>query len=152
MRHPLLFFALLSAACMAPGSPLSMRPSSPPTFDLPQTYRPTSPLGTMMSPLDKKRVAVVGAGGDLGALIFGLLQRASALYECGLSTKLAPRAVCATSFGSGALNSRLGSAFKLAVATEDKVALTDLGSAESMTRRVTNFDYIVTPTEWRLSR
>jgi hypothetical protein len=131
---------------------LSMRPSSVSAPSLPQTFRPRSPLGTMRRPLDKSRVAVVGAGGDLGASIFGLLQRASALYECGLSTKTAPRAICATSFGSGALNSRLGGAFKLAVATEDKVALTNLQSVEALGRRLANFDYVVLPVEWGLSQ
>lgn len=131
---------------------LSMQPLPQSMQSLPQNFRPTTPLGTMQRPLDKSRVAVVGAGGHLGATIFGLLQRASALYECGLSQKTAPRAISATAFGSGALNSRLGGAFKLAVATEDKIALTDLLSTEALGRRLNNFDYVVLPCEWALSQ
>ncbi|GMI17723.1 hypothetical protein TrLO_g14827 [Triparma laevis f. longispina] len=106
----------------------------------------------MLLPRERSRVAVVGPGGNLGSLIFGLLQRASSFYETGVSNNVSPRGITATAFGSGRLNQKIGSSFKLAVATEDKIALTNLLDVESIKRRLTNFDYVVTPIEWHLTQ
>jgi shikimate 5-dehydrogenase len=38
-----------------------------------------APKGCAAKPFDKKKIAVFGAGGYLGAVVFGFLQRAASL-------------------------------------------------------------------------
>ena len=80
------------------------------------------------------------------------MQRASGLFETGISANISPRGITATAFGSGLLNKKLGSSFKLAVATEDKIALTNLLDSESVRRRVLSFDYVVCASEFHLTQ
>ncbi|KAK7235705.1 hypothetical protein SO694_00067012 [Aureococcus anophagefferens] len=63
------------------------------------------------TPIMKRRVAVVGAGGKAGSMVFGAVQRAAQTFDAGLA---APRALCGAARGSRALNSVLGSSFVLA--------------------------------------
>lgn len=62
------------------------------------------PKGCAARPFEKKNVAVFGAGGYLGAIIFGFLQRAGALYGTGIAGTSSPRAICATGPSSAAIN------------------------------------------------
>lgn len=51
---------------------------------------------------------VFGAGGNLGATLFGFLQRAGSIYGTGLGGVETPRAICATGVGAESLNKLLG--------------------------------------------
>lgn len=108
--------------------------------------------GCAKIPFEKKRLAVIGAGGSLGATVFGLLQRASALYGTGLAgaERNCPRGVCATNLGAGALNRVLTSSFKLAYAPENLLRLTDMTSVSYLTRTLNNMDAVILGTEYEL--
>ena len=106
--------------------------------------------GSAAKPYDKKKVAVVGAGGYLGACIFGFLQRAGSLYGTGIAGINSPRAITATSAGSQSLNGVLGKNFVLAQADESFVKLTDMTSVESIRSRVKGFDVVVLATLYTL--
>jgi hypothetical protein len=45
----------------------------------PATSLPLAPKGCAAKPFEKKKIAVFGAGGYLGAVVFGFLQRAASL-------------------------------------------------------------------------
>ena len=54
---------------------------APSNRDIVSISRPLllAPKGCAAKPFDKKKIAVFGAGGDLGAVVFGFLQRAASL-------------------------------------------------------------------------
>ena len=81
-------------------------------------------LGSARMWSDRERVAVTGAGGSLGADVFGQLQRAAPnnIFS-GLGD---PRGVVGTNIGSTALNKRLGGAYVLAFAPESLLRLCPL--------------------------
>lgn len=99
--------------------------------------------GSAAKPFEKKRVAVFGAGGYLGATIFGFLQRASSIYGTGLGGSASPRAICATAVGSVSLNKIINQTFKLAYAGEDLVRLTNMQDVEHIKERLKGFDAAV---------
>jgi hypothetical protein len=68
------------------------------------------PKGSAARPLAKKKVAVLGTGGYLGALTFGFLQRASSLFGTGLG---GVRAIGGTADTSVRLNRALSKHFIL---------------------------------------
>lgn len=113
---------------------------------------PTVVKGSAAKPYEKKKVAVFGAGGYLGACIFGFLQRAGSLYGTGIAGINSPRAVTATAFGSQNLNGVLGKNFILAQADESFVKLTDMKSLESIRSRVRGFDAVVLATRYTLEK
>ena len=121
---------------------------SQPTLPL----KPVS-LGSASSPLQKKHsVCVIGGGGVVGAYVFGYLQRCSSLPLTGISSvNGSPRCVCRTPKGSAELNSCLSRAFKLAVATEDKIRLVDGWEGEGL-KKVLNSDYVVMGTRYDLRK
>jgi hypothetical protein len=117
------------------------------------SYSPSNPIvvkGSAAKPYEKKKVAVVGCGGYLGACIFGFLQRAGSLYGTGIAGINAPRAITATAAGSQSLNGVLGKNFVLAQADESFVKLTDMTSVESIRSRVKGFDAVVLATLYTL--
>lgn len=103
-------------------------------------------------PLDKKAVAVFGAGGSLGGTIFGFLQRASNLYGTGIGGAAMPRAISACSEGSLRLNSILSKGFKLAYAGEQHMRLVDMSDVEHVAARLKGVDAVVLGTICQLER
>jgi hypothetical protein len=117
------------------------------------SYSTTTPVivrGSAAKPYEKKKVAVFGGGGYLGACIYGFLQRAGSLYGTGIAGINAPRAITATGAGSQSLNGVLGKNFILAQADESFVKLTDMTSVESIRSRVRGFDVVVLATLYTL--
>ena len=110
------------------------------------------PEGCAAKPFEKKKICVFGAGGYLGATIFGFLQRAGALYGTGFSGQSSPRAISATSSSAEALNKVLGSAFKLAFAGEDLVRLIDTSDVDHIIERVQTYDAAVLGTVYQLEK
>lgn len=86
--------------------------------------------GSASTPLVKRKVAVLGAGGYVGALVVGFLQRAGSLYPTGLSSSV--RTVGATADTSWRLNRCLSQQFVLAYADESYVKLTNLSSPDAI--------------------
>lgn len=116
-------------------------------------YSVTSPTvvkGSAAKPYEKKKVAVFGAGGYLGACMFGFLQRAGSLYGTGIAGIGAPRSITATAVGSSNLNGVLGKNFILAQADESFVKLTDMSSLDSIRSRVSGFDAVILATRYTL--
>jgi hypothetical protein len=105
-------------------------------------------------PYQKKKVAVFGAGGYLGAVVFGFLQRAASLYGTGVgdgaSGSSIPRCITATATGSMALNRVLSKNFKLAYAGENMMALTDMTCVSRMTSALDSMDAVVLGTHYQL--
>ena len=108
--------------------------------------------GCASRPFEKKKIAVFGAGGYLGATVFGFLQRAGSLYGTGISGQSSPRAIAATSTSLEALNKVLGSAFKLAYAGEDMVRLVDTSDVDHIIERVQSYDAAVLGTVYQLEK
>jgi len=106
--------------------------------------------GSAAKPYEKKKIAVFGSGGYLGACIFGFLQRAGSLYGTGIAGINSPRAITATGSGSQCLNGVLGKNFVLAQADESFVKLTDMTSVESIRSRVRGFDAVIFSTLYTL--
>lgn len=96
--------------------------------------------GTAARPLDKKRVVVLGAGGYLGALSFGFLQRASSLFGTGLG---GVRVLGATADTAVRLNRILSKNFGLAVADESYIKLTDLMDVGAIQKRLEGWDALI---------
>ena len=109
---------------------------------------PTVVKGSAAKPYEKKKVAVFGAGGYLGACIYGFLQRAGSLYGTGIAGVGAPRSITATAVGSSNLNGVLGKNFILAQADESFVKLTDMTSLDSIRSRVRGFDAAIMATRY----
>ena len=106
--------------------------------------------GSAATPLDKKSIAVFGAGGYTGGTIFGYLQRASNLYGTGIGGAAMPRNICACSEGSSRLNSILSKGFKLAYAGEQHMRLVDMSNVEHVAQRLKGLDAIVIGTVCQL--
>lgn len=104
--------------------------------------------GSAAKPLEKKKVAVFGTGGYLGACAYGFLQRAGSLYGTGIAGIGAPRAIVATSVGCLNLNSVLSKNFVLAQADESYVRPTDMTSIESIQSKLNGFDAAVLATRY----
>lgn len=111
---------------------------------------PTVVKGSAARPFEKKKVAVFGAGGYLGACIYGFLQRAGSLYGTGIAGVTSPRCISATAVGSLYLNSVLAKNFILAQADESFVKLTDMTSLDSIRSRVRGLDAVVIATQYSL--
>lgn len=105
------------------------------------------PKGTAGNPFQKKKVAVVGGGGFLGAVTFGFLQRASSLYKTGIG---GVRCIGATSDTAIQLNRILSRAFCLAFADESYIKLTDLENLSMIERNLQGYDAIFFGTELSL--
>lgn len=110
------------------------------------------PKGCAAVPFEKKKIAVFGAGGYLGATLFGFLQRAASLYGTGISASSSPRAICATSGGPEGLNKVLGPCFKLAYAGEDLVRLVDSSDVDHIAERLKTFDACILGTTYQLEQ
>ncbi|KAL7554509.1 hypothetical protein ACHAWF_017966 [Thalassiosira exigua] len=108
--------------------------------------------GCAAKPFEKKKIAVFGAGGYLGAVVFGFLQRAASIYGTGISAGSSPRGIFSTSGGSEALNKVLGPSFKLAYAGEDLVRLVDTKSVAHIKERVKGFDGAILGTAYQLEK
>ena len=105
-------------------------------------------LGSAAKPYEKKKVAVFGAGGYMGACVYGFLQRAGSLYGTGIAGVGAPRAIVATSAGSLNLNSILSKNFVLAQADETFVRPTDMTSVDSIQSKINGFDAAIVATRY----
>ena len=120
--------------------------------EVPESYQPRQPKGTMMVPYQKKKVAICGVGGYLGSVLFGLTQRAASLYPYGVSDRLgSPRGVSATAIGGANLNTVLGSKFALAFAGEDKIALTNMTDYAAVSRRLKDYDVVFAASDYKLA-
>jgi len=144
------------AACFALRSPSPMRPARRCTshLSMSDTGGVTNkyPAGSAARPLDRRRVAIFGAGGYLGATIFGFLQRASSIYGTGISNRYSPRAILGSSVASAALNRVLTSSFKLAYAGRNQMALADMMDEESISPRLVGFDALILGTRYATER
>ena len=110
------------------------------------------PQGCAATPLNKRKIAVFGAGGYLGGLTFGFLQRASSLYGTGMGGVSSPRNVCATAINSMALNKILSKNFVLAYAGEDQMKLTNMIDVDMIASRLQGFGAAVIGTAYHLER
>lgn len=104
----------------------------------------SQPQGAAAKPFEKKSIAVIGAGGPLGALTFGFLQRACSLYGTGLGKV---RTLGATSDTATQLNRVLGKQFVLAFADESVIKLTNLQSVEALQDRFEGWNAVVWGTD-----
>jgi len=105
--------------------------------------------GTESTPLDKKKVAVFGGGGYLGATVFGFLQRASSFYGTGLGGSSTPLCIGATSTCAKELNQILYRSFSLSFAGEDLIRCTDMSNKESIESSVKGMDAVILGTEYQ---
>jgi len=111
------------------------------------------PKGCAAKPLEKKKIAVFGTGGYMGAITYGFLQRASSLYGTGISNiRGSPRAIGATSGSLEALNKELGSKFKAAFCSEDLVRLVDTSDVNHIKDRLKDFDAAIIGTSYQLEQ
>ncbi|KAL3785082.1 hypothetical protein HJC23_001460 [Cyclotella cryptica] len=108
--------------------------------------------GCAAKPYEKKKIAVFGAGGYLGATVFGFLQRAASIYGTGISGGSSPRAIGATRTTSEALNKVLTPCFKLAYAGEDLVRLVDSTNKDYIKERLKSFDAAILGTVYQLEQ
>jgi len=108
--------------------------------------------GCAAKPFEKKKIAVFGAGGYLGATVFGFLQRASSLYGTGIASISSPCAICATGTGLEALNKVLLTSFTLAFAGEDLVRLVDATDSSHIGERLKGFDAAIIGTTYQLEK
>lgn len=107
-------------------------------FSLQMTARPQ---GCAATPFEKKKVAVLGGGGYLGAVTFGFLQRAASLYGTGIGSC---RCIGATADTAVRLNGVLGKNFCRAQADESFIKLTDLySSADMIASRLQGWDALI---------
>ena len=148
-----LFFCIL--LCLSKASCFTSRPSTSNISH--QKSLSTGSLsmvkGCAATPYKKKKVAVMGAGGYLGATISGFLQRASSIYGTGISdTSSSPRAITATGVGSESLNKILGRSFKLAFAGENFIRLTNMQDLEHIAARIDGYDAVVLATIYQLEK
>jgi hypothetical protein len=116
------------------------------------SFTSNRPLGCAETPGIKRKVAVFGAGGYLGAYTFGYLQRAASLYGTGIGGASSPRNLCATSLGSQAMNKVLGKNFCLSYAGEQHIRLTNMKQIDSIIARLDGYDAIVMGTMYRLEK
>jgi len=135
-------FSILPTMRMASSSSSSSSSSrqlSPPPPPPPPTK------GAASTPLVKRKVAVLGAGGYFGALVFGFLQRAGSLYGTGLAGGgSSVRTIGATAETSLRLNRCLSKQFVLAFADESYVKLTNvLSSSEAIQERLQGWNALV---------
>uniref|UniRef100_A0A6U6KXL5 Uncharacterized protein n=1 Tax=Odontella aurita TaxID=265563 RepID=A0A6U6KXL5_9STRA len=113
------------------------------------TFQPQA-RGCAATPLDKKQIAVFGAGGMLGASVFGFVQRASNIYGTGMGGASSPRSICATAMASDYLNRKLSAAFKLAYAGENMVRLTNMQDVDAIAARLSGMNAAVIGTVYQL--
>jgi hypothetical protein len=98
------------------------------------------PKGSAATPSAKRKIAVLGSGGYLGAVTFGFLQRASSLYGTGIGNC---RCIGATADTAVRLNRVLSKNFCLAQADESFIKLTDLTSVAAIANRLEGWDAII---------
>jgi hypothetical protein len=105
-------------------------------------YATPTMKGSGSNPIrNKKKIAVIGCGGYTGALIFGFLQRCSALsYQTGI---VAPRCIGATADTSIRLNRFLSRHFCLAQADESYIQLTNLMNVQDIQKKLKGYDAII---------
>jgi len=102
------------------------------------------PQGSAARPFEKKKVAVLGGGGYLGALTFGFLQRAASLYGTGIGNC---RCIGATADTAVRLNGVLTKHFCLAQADESFIKLTDMSSIDMIASRLEGWDALILGSE-----
>lgn len=105
--------------------------------------------GCASKPIDKKKVAVFGAGGYLGAMTFGFLQRASSFYGTGLGGISTPRCIGATATCAKELNQILYRSFSLSFAGEDLIYLTNMANTNSVERSLKGMDAVVLGSDYQ---
>lgn len=110
------------------------------------------PRGCAAVPYNKKKVAVFGAGGNIGASVFGFLQRCGSLYGTGIGGVETPRAICATAVGLESLNKLLGRSFKLAFAGEHLARLTNMQDVNAIAQRLKGYDAAMIGTVYTLEK
>jgi hypothetical protein len=107
------------------------------------------PKGSAATPLQKKKIAVLGGGGYSGGVVFGFLQRACSLYGTGFG---AVRTIGATANTAVRLNRLLSKNFCLAVADESLIKLTDLQSVQALEQRLEGWDAVIFGTDLALQK
>mmetsp|Transcript_1744 Transcript_1744/g.2423 ORF Transcript_1744/g.2423 Transcript_1744/m.2423 type:complete len:367 (-) Transcript_1744:115-1215(-) len=137
----LILFSASSATAFSLGMSSSMSMS---------TRMVPRPRGAAATPAQKKKVAVFGSGGYMGATAFGFLQRASSLYGTGLGGVSSPRSICATAAASAALNKVLSKNFVLSYAGEDMVRLTDMQDSNMIGQRLSGYKAVIMGTLYQL--
>eukprot|EP00970_Alexandrium_tamarense_P019680 scaffold14346_cov207-Alexandrium_tamarense.AAC.8 len=124
--------------------------------------------GCAAKPFEKKKIAIAGVGGYLGAVTFGFLQRSASIYGTGIASGNSPRAITATGTGAEALNKVLTPCFRLAYAGEDLVRLCKLSgmynavtgdpydngaaNANHVGERLKSFDAVILGTTYQLEQ
>ena len=108
--------------------------------------------GSAAKPFEKKKIAVFGAGGYLGSILYGYLQRAASLYGTGIAGVQSPRAIGSTATTATALNKELASKFQLAFCSEDLIRLVNILDADHIRDRILNFDAAVIGTTYQLEQ
>lgn len=154
LSHHLLFYYIVVTVSGAAGafSPSSRCNSRTTSSCLHIMNMVTEPKGCAAKPLEKKKIAIFGTGGYLGAITYGFLQRAASIYGTGIAGGNSPRVIGATSASSEYLNKELGSKFKLAVATEDLVRLVDMNDDKYIRDRIQGFDAAILGTSYQLEK
>ena len=122
------------------------------SYALSSSINVPNPKGSAANPLQKQKIAVLGAGGYLGGLTFGYLQRASSLYGTGMGGIGSPRNVCATGMNSMALNKILSKNFVLAYAGEDQMKLTNMIDVDMIAARLEGYGAAVIGTAYFLEQ
>lgn len=149
IHHCLVLSFIIGLSCLSTNNAFSILSStsrSSTSIYMSMNYKSK---GCAAIPYNKKKVAVFGTGGYMGATIFGFIQRASAIYGTGLGS---PRAIVATPIGSESLNRVLGRTFKLAFAGEDMVRLTDMTDTDAIAASLKGMDAAVLGTVYQLER
>lgn len=100
----------------------------------------TPQRGCAATPLEKKKVVVLGVGGFLGSMTFGFLQRSSSLYGTGIGQV---RAMVACGDSASRLNRVLSKQFVLAFADESYIKLTDLSCIDFIVERLQGFNSLI---------
>lgn len=113
----------------------------------PQTV--PKPKGCAAKPFDKKKICVLGAGGSMGSLTFGFLQRASSLYGTGMGGF---RTICSCADTAKRLNSFLSKHFCLAYANESCMKITNMESVEALESRLEGWDALIMGSDMAVSR
>ena len=141
-RRPIVGFLSLALVFLSSPSPRGGENLSVDAFSLEMIVR--KPQGCAAKPFEKKKVAVLGGGGYLGAVTFGFLQRAASLYGTGIGNC---RCIGATADTAVRLNRVLGKHFALAQADESFIKLTNLTSVDMIASRLEGWDALIMGTD-----
>ena len=119
------------------------------------TSSSSRPKGSAAVPYQKQKIITMGNGGYLGGILFGYLQRASAIYTTGIggpSSSSSIRSIGATADTSIRLNRILNKHFVLSNADESCIKLTNLTCVDAIHQRMMGYDAMVLGTSLYLEQ